>query len=156
MTEAYENFQEGRRRLAAGLTAQATVALEKAKKAEPEKASIRSPYLSGGSGGGSRRPAIAWPGDRANRAMSPGPNTVSAAATIAGRPLRPRLTASAEPSGRGCFTNRKRSGNPSISRSTCSARCPVTTVTSSIPAAFSSQRSVTITGRPSIGRTGFA
>ena len=31
----------GRRRLAAGLTAQATVALEKAKKAEPEKASIR-------------------------------------------------------------------------------------------------------------------
>ena len=41
MTEAYENFQEGRRRLAAGLTAQATVALEKAKKAEPEKASIR-------------------------------------------------------------------------------------------------------------------
>jgi Flp pilus assembly protein TadD len=41
MTDAYDNFQEGRKRLAAGRAAQATVSLEKAKKAEPEKASIR-------------------------------------------------------------------------------------------------------------------
>jgi Flp pilus assembly protein TadD len=41
MTDAYDNFQEGRERLAKGLTAQATVPLEKARKAEPEKASIR-------------------------------------------------------------------------------------------------------------------
>jgi Flp pilus assembly protein TadD len=41
MTDAYENFQEGRKRLSNGLAAQATVALEKAKRAEPEKASIR-------------------------------------------------------------------------------------------------------------------
>jgi Flp pilus assembly protein TadD len=41
MNDAYENFQEGRKRLSKGLAAQATVALEKAKKAEPEKASIR-------------------------------------------------------------------------------------------------------------------
>ena len=41
MTDAYDNFQEGRERLAQGLTAQATVPLEKAKRAEPEKASIR-------------------------------------------------------------------------------------------------------------------
>src|ERR671933_744310 len=41
MTDAYENFQEGRRRLKKGMPAQATVPLEKAKKREPEKASIR-------------------------------------------------------------------------------------------------------------------
>ena len=41
MTDAYEHFQEGRRRLKKGLAAQATVALEKAKKLEPDKASIR-------------------------------------------------------------------------------------------------------------------
>jgi Flp pilus assembly protein TadD len=38
---AYENFQEGRRRLRAGHTAQATVPLEKARRQEPDKASIR-------------------------------------------------------------------------------------------------------------------
>ena len=41
MSDAYENFQEGRRRLRAGQTAQATVSLEKARRAEPDKASIR-------------------------------------------------------------------------------------------------------------------
>ena len=41
MTEAYELFQEGRSRLRQGMTAQATVPLEKAKRLEPEKASIR-------------------------------------------------------------------------------------------------------------------
>ena len=41
MSDAYDNFQEGRERLSKGLTAQATVPLEKAKRAEPEKASIR-------------------------------------------------------------------------------------------------------------------
>ncbi len=41
MTDTYANFQEGRRRLAEGLVAQATVPLEKARNAEPEKASIR-------------------------------------------------------------------------------------------------------------------
>ena len=41
MSDAYTNFQEGRRRLSKGMPAQATVSLEKAKKAEPEKASIR-------------------------------------------------------------------------------------------------------------------
>ena len=41
MTEAYDAFQEGRRRLRKGETAGATVALEKAKRREPEKASIR-------------------------------------------------------------------------------------------------------------------
>ena len=41
MTEAYELYQEGRRRLKGGMAAQATVALEKAKRLEPEKASIR-------------------------------------------------------------------------------------------------------------------
>jgi Flp pilus assembly protein TadD len=35
------HFQEGRRRLAAGMHAQATVSLEKAKRIEPRKASIR-------------------------------------------------------------------------------------------------------------------
>ena len=41
MSEAYDLFQEGRRRLKEGLTAQATVPLEKAKRLEPDKASIR-------------------------------------------------------------------------------------------------------------------
>ena len=41
MSDAYENFQEGRRRLRNGMTAQATVPLEKAKRREPDKASIR-------------------------------------------------------------------------------------------------------------------
>jgi Flp pilus assembly protein TadD len=41
MSDAYENFQEGRRRLKKGMPAQATVALEKAKRLEPAKASIR-------------------------------------------------------------------------------------------------------------------
>ena len=38
---AYDLFQEGQKRLRSGLTAQATVPLEKAKKLEPAKASIR-------------------------------------------------------------------------------------------------------------------
>jgi Flp pilus assembly protein TadD len=38
---AYDLFQEGRKRLRSGLTAQATVPLEKAKRLEPAKASIR-------------------------------------------------------------------------------------------------------------------
>ena len=41
LTDAYEHFQEGRRRLKKGMPAQATVALEKAKRLEPDKASIR-------------------------------------------------------------------------------------------------------------------
>ena len=41
MSSAYDNFQEGQRRLRDGRTAQATVPLEKARKAEPDKASIR-------------------------------------------------------------------------------------------------------------------
>ena len=41
MTEAYDLFQEGRSRLRRGLNAQATVPLEKAKRLEPDKASIR-------------------------------------------------------------------------------------------------------------------
>jgi Flp pilus assembly protein TadD len=41
MSEAYDLFQEGRDRLRRGMTAQATVPLEKAKKLEPDKASIR-------------------------------------------------------------------------------------------------------------------
>ena len=41
MTEAYDAFQEGRRRLRKGETAGATVALEQAKRLEPRKASIR-------------------------------------------------------------------------------------------------------------------
>jgi Flp pilus assembly protein TadD len=39
--DTYELFQEGRSRLRKGMAAQATVALEKAKRLEPEKASIR-------------------------------------------------------------------------------------------------------------------
>ena len=41
MTEAYDYFQQGRAHLKDGMAAQATVALEKAKKLEPDKASIR-------------------------------------------------------------------------------------------------------------------
>jgi Flp pilus assembly protein TadD len=41
VSDAYELFQEGRARLRNGMTAQATVPLEKAKRLEPEKASIR-------------------------------------------------------------------------------------------------------------------
>jgi Flp pilus assembly protein TadD len=41
VTDVYECFQEGRRRLRKGMAAQATVPLEKAKKLEPDKASIR-------------------------------------------------------------------------------------------------------------------
>ena len=41
MSDAYTHFREGQKRLRKGMTAQATVPLEKAKKLEPEKASIR-------------------------------------------------------------------------------------------------------------------
>src|SRR5919199_3542109 len=41
MSEVYELFQEGRARLARGEVAQATVPLERARRAEPDKASIR-------------------------------------------------------------------------------------------------------------------
>ena len=41
MSETYELFQQGRRHLAKGMPAQATVPLEKAKRLEPAKASIR-------------------------------------------------------------------------------------------------------------------
>jgi Flp pilus assembly protein TadD len=41
MTETYNLFQQGRTQLREGMAAQATVALEKAKRREPEKASIR-------------------------------------------------------------------------------------------------------------------
>jgi Flp pilus assembly protein TadD len=41
VSETYELFQEGRQRLKKGMPAQATVPLEKAKKREPRKASIR-------------------------------------------------------------------------------------------------------------------
>jgi len=41
LTEAYDLFQEGRARLRKGLSAQATVPLERAKRLEPNKASIR-------------------------------------------------------------------------------------------------------------------
>ena len=41
MSEVYDYFQEGRRRLRRGQTAQATVPLEKAKRRAPDKASIR-------------------------------------------------------------------------------------------------------------------
>ena len=40
-SDAYDLFREGQKRLRAGMTAQATVPLEKAKKLEPAKASIR-------------------------------------------------------------------------------------------------------------------
>ena len=41
MSDTYELFQEGKARLEQGLAAQATVPLEKAKRREPNKASIR-------------------------------------------------------------------------------------------------------------------
>ncbi len=41
MTEAYDLYQEGRNRLRKGQNAQATVPLERAKRLEPDKASIR-------------------------------------------------------------------------------------------------------------------
>lgn len=41
MTDVYADFQEGWKRLRAGQTAQATVPLERARRAEPAKASIR-------------------------------------------------------------------------------------------------------------------
>ena len=41
MSDAYDFFREGQERLRNGMTAQATVPLEKAKRLEPEKASIR-------------------------------------------------------------------------------------------------------------------
>jgi Flp pilus assembly protein TadD len=41
VSETYDLFQQGRRHLKKGMAAQATVALEKAKRREPDKASIR-------------------------------------------------------------------------------------------------------------------
>ena len=41
MSETYDLFQQGRKHLRSGMPAQATVPLEKAKKLEPDKASIR-------------------------------------------------------------------------------------------------------------------
>ncbi len=41
MTEAYNLFREGQKRLRKGMTAQATVPLERARRLEPHKASIR-------------------------------------------------------------------------------------------------------------------
>ena len=41
MSDAYDLYQQGRSLLREGMAAQATVALEKAKRLEPEKASIR-------------------------------------------------------------------------------------------------------------------
>ena len=41
MSDAYDHFQRGKAHLKDGMAAQATVALEKAKKLEPDKASIR-------------------------------------------------------------------------------------------------------------------
>jgi Flp pilus assembly protein TadD len=41
MTDAYDLFQQGRDHLQKGMAAQATVPLEKAKRLEPHKASIR-------------------------------------------------------------------------------------------------------------------
>lgn len=41
VSETYDLFQQGRGHLASGRAAQATVALEKAKRREPDKASIR-------------------------------------------------------------------------------------------------------------------
>jgi Flp pilus assembly protein TadD len=41
MSETFDLFQQGRKHLSNGMAAQATVALEKAKAREPEKASIR-------------------------------------------------------------------------------------------------------------------
>jgi len=52
----YTLFQRGRRHLRAGMAAQATVSLEKAKRREPDKASIvrRSGSRTSGSGAGAR------------------------------------------------------------------------------------------------------
>jgi Flp pilus assembly protein TadD len=41
MSDAYDFFREGQKRLRGGMAAQATVPLEKAKRLEPQKASIR-------------------------------------------------------------------------------------------------------------------
>ena len=41
MSEVYDYFQQGKRHLKKGMAAQATVPLEKAKRREPNKASIR-------------------------------------------------------------------------------------------------------------------
>jgi Flp pilus assembly protein TadD len=41
VSEVYDFFQQGKRHLRKGMAAQATVALEKAKRREPNKASIR-------------------------------------------------------------------------------------------------------------------
>ncbi len=41
MSDAYEHYQRGKSLLGEGMPAQATVSLEKAKRLEPEKASIR-------------------------------------------------------------------------------------------------------------------
>jgi Flp pilus assembly protein TadD len=41
MSETYNLYRQGQRHMAAGMNAQATVALEKAKRREPAKASIR-------------------------------------------------------------------------------------------------------------------
>jgi Flp pilus assembly protein TadD len=41
VSEAYDSFREGQRRLRKGDTAQATVPLERARRLEPQKASIR-------------------------------------------------------------------------------------------------------------------
>ncbi len=41
MSETYDLFQQGRARLRGGLAAQATVPLERAKRLDPDKASIR-------------------------------------------------------------------------------------------------------------------
>jgi Flp pilus assembly protein TadD len=41
VSETYNLYRQGREHLAAGMNAQATVALEKAKRREPDKASIR-------------------------------------------------------------------------------------------------------------------
>ena len=41
VSDAYQHFQQGQRHLKDGLSAQATIALQKAKRAEPRKASIR-------------------------------------------------------------------------------------------------------------------
>jgi Flp pilus assembly protein TadD len=41
MSDAYDFFREGQKRLRGGMTAQATVPLERAKRLEPAKASIR-------------------------------------------------------------------------------------------------------------------
>jgi Flp pilus assembly protein TadD len=41
MSETYDLFRQGQKHMAAGMNAQATVALEKAKRREPDKTSIR-------------------------------------------------------------------------------------------------------------------